>query len=141
MLVTSMFSFSQKVFYPYQKNFNFSVTFFLSSASDFNLDQSKNLSFGKELITVNVSCRHKREHVCKMYHYEVPFITKMCAAVKSIRNRESIMLQKVLTNLSLFNLHRLMPGNLCNSLSHNHVITSLRKSPFENIVGKGENAG
>ena len=30
-------------------NFNFSVTFILSSAIAFNLDQSKNLPFGKEL--------------------------------------------------------------------------------------------
>ena len=31
-------------------NFNFSVTFILPSANDFNLDQSKNLLFGKDLI-------------------------------------------------------------------------------------------
>ena len=31
-------------------NFNFSVTFILLSASAFNLDQSKNLLYGKELI-------------------------------------------------------------------------------------------
>ena len=30
-------------------NFNFSVTFVLSSVSAFNLEQSKYLSFGKEL--------------------------------------------------------------------------------------------
>ena len=30
-------------------NFNFSAKFDLSSANTFNLDQSKNLSFGKEL--------------------------------------------------------------------------------------------
>ena len=30
-------------------NFNFSATFNLSSANTLNLDQSKNLSFGKEL--------------------------------------------------------------------------------------------
>ena len=49
MLVTSIFSFSYNVFYPCRTNFRFSVTFILSSASAFNLDQSKNLSFGKEL--------------------------------------------------------------------------------------------
>ena len=32
-----------------RKNFNLPVTFILSSANAFNLDQSKNLSFGKEL--------------------------------------------------------------------------------------------
>ena len=37
------------IFYPFQTNFNFSVTFILSPASAFNLDQSKILSFGKEL--------------------------------------------------------------------------------------------
>ena len=31
-------------------NFNFSVTLILSSASDFNLDLSKNLTFGKGII-------------------------------------------------------------------------------------------
>ena len=30
-------------------NFGFSITFIISSASAFNLDQSKNLSFGREL--------------------------------------------------------------------------------------------
>ena len=33
-------------------NFNFSVTFIWLSASDFSLDQSKNLWFGKELIVI-----------------------------------------------------------------------------------------
>ena len=50
MLVNSIFSFTQNVFYPSQKtNFNFSVTFILTSANALNLDKSKNLSFGKEL--------------------------------------------------------------------------------------------
>ena len=30
---------------------------------------------------------------------------------------------------------------LLNSLQHNPDLTTLRKKPFENIVGKGENAG
>ena len=34
-------------------NFNFSVTFILSSTNAFNLDQSKNLLFGKELREIN----------------------------------------------------------------------------------------
>ena len=50
MLVTSIFSFSQNVFYPSQNKFHFSVTFFFSSANAFNLDQSKILSFGKEIM-------------------------------------------------------------------------------------------
>ena len=37
-----------------KSNFNFWVTFILSSANAFNLDQSKNLSFGKELKTIYV---------------------------------------------------------------------------------------
>ena len=49
MLVISVFSFSHNVFNPSKKEFLFSVTFILSSANDFNLDQSKNLSLGKEL--------------------------------------------------------------------------------------------
>ena len=49
MLVTSIFSFSLNVFYPFQKKFYFSVTFILLSLNAFNLDQFKILSFGKEL--------------------------------------------------------------------------------------------
>ena len=41
------FLLSQNVFYPAKTNFNFSVTFILSSANAFSLDQSKILSFGK----------------------------------------------------------------------------------------------
>ena len=46
MLVTSIFSFFQNVFYPFRNKFQ--VTFILLSAKAFNLDQSKIL-FGKEL--------------------------------------------------------------------------------------------
>ena len=37
-------------FLPFPKtNLNFSVTFMMSSSSNFNLDHSENLSFGKDL--------------------------------------------------------------------------------------------
>ena len=49
MLVTSIFSFSHNVFYPSQNNFKFSFMFILFSGQFFNLDQAKNMSFGKEL--------------------------------------------------------------------------------------------
>ena len=51
MLVTSIFSFSHNVLYSIlcKTNFNFLITFILSSANVFNLDQLKNLSLGKEL--------------------------------------------------------------------------------------------
>ena len=39
--------------YP-KKNFCFYITFILSSANTFNLDQSKDLSFGKELMTIKL---------------------------------------------------------------------------------------
>ena len=39
-------------------NFNFSVTFILSSTNAFNLEQSKNLSYGKE-VTKNVLSLNK----------------------------------------------------------------------------------
>ena len=39
---------SNNVFNPFQNNFHFSVTFILSSANAFNLDQSKILSLSKE---------------------------------------------------------------------------------------------
>ena len=45
MMVTSIFSFSYDVFYPQINKFQF----ILLSANAFNLDQSKILSFGKEL--------------------------------------------------------------------------------------------
>ena len=54
MLVTSIFSFSHIVFYPFyplRHKFQFWVTFILSSANAFNLDQSKTLLFDKELKT------------------------------------------------------------------------------------------
>ena len=50
MLVTIIFSFSHNVFYLSQNNFQyFSHMNFVCNA--FNLDKSKNLSFGKELPT------------------------------------------------------------------------------------------
>ena len=49
MLVSSIFSFSHNVSYHLKKNFCFLITLILSSANAFNLDQSKNLSFGKGL--------------------------------------------------------------------------------------------
>ena len=49
MLITSIFSFTRYVFYPSKNKFNFSVAFILSAENAFNLDQSKILSFGKEL--------------------------------------------------------------------------------------------
>ena len=49
MLITSIFSFSQDVFYPYQNKFEV-LSHILSSVNAFNLDKSKILSFGKELI-------------------------------------------------------------------------------------------
>ena len=45
-MVTSIFSFSNNLL---KKNFNVSLRVFLSSANAFNLDQSKNLLFGKDL--------------------------------------------------------------------------------------------
>ena len=46
-----------------QKNFNFSVTFILSSANALNLDQSKILSSGNELIDCKI--RLNRKHCGK----------------------------------------------------------------------------
>ena len=58
MLVTSIFSFSNNVFYPSQNKFQFSAKFNLSSANAFNLDQSKNLSLGKELMHLQTVLTH-----------------------------------------------------------------------------------
>ena len=49
MLVTSIFSFSHNVFLPFPKTNSIFHSHFLSSANALNLDQSKILSFGKEL--------------------------------------------------------------------------------------------
>ena len=51
ILVTSIFSFSHNVLYPFQNKFSiFSFTYDLLSANAFNLDQYKILLYGKELI-------------------------------------------------------------------------------------------
>ena len=42
-----------------KSNFNFYVIFILSSANDFNLDQSKNLLFGKGLSQVSIGLKTK----------------------------------------------------------------------------------
>ena len=49
MLVTSIFS-PPTMLSSYPKMINFSITFILLSAKAFSFDQSKILSFGKELI-------------------------------------------------------------------------------------------
>ena len=59
MLVTSIFSFSHNVFYPSQNKFQFFSHIYLSSANAFSLNQSKILSFGKELIVFSVVMREK----------------------------------------------------------------------------------
>ena len=48
-MLASIFSFLHNVFYHSKTNFNCTVTIILSFAYAFNLDQSKILSFGKEL--------------------------------------------------------------------------------------------
>ena len=47
-------------------NFNFLVRFILSSANAFNFDQSKNLSFGKELSLDKMSFLKGRNHYCRV---------------------------------------------------------------------------
>ena len=49
-MVTSIFSFSNNVFYLIIDELIIGATFALSSANAFNLDQSRILSFGEELI-------------------------------------------------------------------------------------------
>ena len=77
MLVTSIFSFSHSVFFLSQANFNFSVTFILSSANAFNLDQFKNLLFGKELKELTSEKKiykvklEKLHYINDVLHFEV----------------------------------------------------------------------
>ena len=49
MLVTNIFLLLQKCFLPIPKTTSVVKSIILSSANAFNFDQSKNLSFGKEL--------------------------------------------------------------------------------------------
>ena len=53
MLVASIFPFRTLFSTLTKTNFNFFVTFNLSAANAFNLDQSQNLLFGKELRMVS----------------------------------------------------------------------------------------
>ena len=56
MLVTGIFSFSHNIFYPFPEIiFSFSAMSILLSANAYNLDKSKNLSFGKEWKIQNLS--------------------------------------------------------------------------------------
>ena len=63
MLETSIFSFSRNVFYPSQKECPyFLITFIVLSANAFNLNQSKKLLFGKELINRSQALTTMRLH-------------------------------------------------------------------------------
>ena len=71
-----------------QKNFCFSVTFILSSANAFNLDQSKNLSFGKEL-----SICYAWKSI--LIHFDTVW---KCSMIKILLKYLSVILKSVLTN-------------------------------------------
>ena len=63
--VTSNFSFSHNVFYPYGTYFSFEMHFKMSSAICFNLDQSKILSSGNGLIWTRLKfLSHGKGLVC-----------------------------------------------------------------------------
>ena len=53
-------------------NFKFSVGFMLSSANAFNLEQSKNLSFGKEIMDIMLEELHD-DSPGKIYGDKTPF--------------------------------------------------------------------
>ena len=92
---------------PPKTNFYFSVIFFLSSANAFNLDQSRILSFGKEL-SYSISFR---VHISWQMNYSY--------VIRVVKSRDCVV----------------------KSTTQSRLSTTLYKKPFENIVGKGENAG
>ena len=71
---TSILSFSHNVSFPSLNN-NFSFTFIFSSVTAFNLDQSRSLSFGKELSwsTLNTSCSNPESLLIKHTFDHVTF--------------------------------------------------------------------
>ena len=76
MLVTSIFSFSSMFSTLLEKELVFSVIFILLSANAFNLDQSKILSFGKELKLRNVWYRFSLDVLC--FHCYLHRIADTC---------------------------------------------------------------
>ena len=103
-----------------RKKFNFSVTFILSSASVFNLDQSKNLLFGKELY-LNPTFNNLVETAFQ----------KPCGKRKKSRFLYTSLLSFIL------------PGQF-DAFSNNKIklvkMKNLVLDRVENIVEKGENA-
>ena len=61
MLVTSIFSFSHNVFYPYRNKLQILVTFMVKSANAFNLDKANFLGFGKGLRLVQVKSIYRQQ--------------------------------------------------------------------------------
>ena len=80
MLVTSIFSFSHNVHTLPKTNFKISATSNLSSANVFNLDQSENLLFGKELSFQYIHTMYYSHYIsksvgCRFFKYKVSFMT------------------------------------------------------------------
>ena len=89
MLVTSIFSFSTVFSTLPKTNFNFSVIFILSSAIALKLDQSRNLSFGKEL-----NMNHGlKEGGLNPFPYK-PWFLRVCStsALKTLRKKEKLLI-------------------------------------------------
>ena len=71
MLVTSIFSFSHHVFYPYQIKFQFfKYIYFVMYENAFNLDQSKIWSFGKEHKTYTKAKNILKKQVSLKHHHQ-----------------------------------------------------------------------
>ena len=70
MLVTSIFSFSNNIFYSSQPQFQFLSHIILSSVNTLNLDQSNFFSFCKELNSITVVlCR-----IVLIFYGSIPFL-------------------------------------------------------------------
>ena len=87
MLVTSIFSFSQNVFYPSQNKFQFFNHIYFVVCKCFQFDQSKILLFGKKLMYVHlhtVFLLKKAPEVVQNKDKEPLICTKLASKILSI---------------------------------------------------------
>ena len=120
MLETSIFSFSRNVCNLPKTNLNFIVKFYLLPANALNLDQSKNLSLGKEVkIRFNTKC-------CRLILSWPNIILESCC--------QCLTLSQTI-NFRLFQTEKFVDNNF-------KFDKSCRKfsNRLENTVGKGDNA-
>ena len=152
-----MFSIQRKA------NLIFPVTCILSSANAFNLDQSKILSFGKELTQYNIILTFhdpgketfenivgKRANAGNQHFLLFPkrflpipnefdfFQSRLFCPLQMLSIWNSLKCCRLVRTKS--EAHSIK-CKFVNSTTQSLLLKTLAKKPFENIVGKGENAG